>query len=257
MARVFVTGSADGLGLAAARLLIEEGHGVVLHARSAQRAREVGRGLPRAEAVVVGDVSRLAETRDVAAQVNRVGRCDAVIHNVAVGYKEPLARTAEGLPVVFAVNTLAPYVLTVLLERPARLVFLSSGMHQGADASLEDVDWRKRRWRGAEAYAESKLHDVLLAFALARRWPDTLSNAVNPGWVATRMGGPGATDDLDEGHRTQAWLATSQDEEARVSGRYFYHRREQRPDPAVRDASRQDALLELCRRFSGHALAER
>ena len=124
-------------------------------------------------------------------------------------------------------NTLAPYVLTALVERPKRLVYMSSGMHRGADASLADVDWRKRRWQGAEAYAESKLHDVLLAFAVARRWPSVLSNAVNPGWVPTKMGGPGAPDDLDEGARTQAWLATSDEAAARVSGRYF------RPPPSA------------------------
>lgn len=256
MARVFITGSTDGLGFAAARLLIEAGHRVVLHARNTTRADDVRRRLAGGEAVVVGELSRLTETRDLAAQVNRLGHCDAVIHNAAVGYKEPLARTAEGLPHVFAVNALAPYVLTALLERPGRLVFLSSGMHRGADASLEDIGWSKRRWRGAEAYAESKLHDVLLAFAVARRWPGVLSNAVNPGWVATKMGGPGATDDLDQGHRTQAWLATSDDPAARVSGKYFYHLRQQAPDPAVRDPSRQDAFLELCRRFSGVALAD-
>jgi NAD(P)-dependent dehydrogenase (short-subunit alcohol dehydrogenase family) len=256
MARVFVTGSTDGLGLLAARRLLAQGHRVVLHARNAARAADVRRGLPDAEAVAVGDLAHLKETRALAEQLNRVGRCDAVIHNAAIGYREPLVRTEEGLPRVFAVNSLAPYVLTALVERPQRLVFLSSGMHHGAEAGLDDVDWRRRRWRGAAAYAESKLHDVLLAFALARRWPDVLSNAVNPGWVPTRMGGPGAPDDLDEGCATQAWLAASDDRAAHVSGKYFFHLRSQAPDPAVEDASRQDAFLKLCRRVSGVALTE-
>jgi len=256
MARVFVTGSTDGLGLAAARQLIAGGHEVVLHARNAARAEDVRRRLAGAGDVAIGDLAILKETRALAEQVNRLGRCDAVIHNAAVGYKERLVRTEEGLPHVFAVNSLAPYVLTALLERPLRLVFLSSGMHRGAESSLDDVDWTRRRWRGAEAYAESKLHDVLLAFALARRWPDVPSNAVDPGWVATRMGGPGATDDLEQGHTTQAWLATSEDPGARVTGRYFYHLRQQAPDPAASGASRQETFLELCRRFSGVALPD-
>jgi NAD(P)-dependent dehydrogenase (short-subunit alcohol dehydrogenase family) len=254
MARVFITGSTDGLGLLAARLLVETGHSLVLHARSASRADDARRSLPGCEGVVIGDLASLAQTRGVAEQVNRLGRCDAVIHNAGVGLRERLTQTEEGLPHVFAINVLAPYVLTALVERPDRLVYMSSGMHRGADSSLEDVDWTKRRWRGSDAYAESKLCDVLLAFAVARRWPGVLSNAVNPGWVATKMGGPGAPDDMDAGRRTQAWLAVSDDPAALVSGKYFHHLRAQACDPAAHDPARQEKLLEICRRFSGVAL---
>jgi NAD(P)-dependent dehydrogenase (short-subunit alcohol dehydrogenase family) len=255
MARVFITGSADGLGFLAGRRLLEAGHRVVLHARNTSRADDVRRRLPAGEAVVVGDLSSIAQTRRVADEVNRLGRFDAVIHNAGVGYQEPRIETEDGLPHVFAVNVLSFYVLTALVERPKRLVYLSSGMHRGADASLEDVDWKKRRWRGADAYAESKLCDVLLAFAVARLWPGVLSNAVDPGWVATRMGGPGASDDLGEGHRTQAWLAVSDDPEALVSGKYFYHLRPRAADPVAHDGARQDKLLDLCQGVSGVALA--
>src|SRR5262245_54149301 len=140
MARVLVTGSTDGLGLMAARLLAETGHAVVLHARSAARADDARRKLPQAEAVVVGDLASLTETRGIAEQANRLGRFDAVIHNAGVGLRERLVRTAEGLPQVFAINVLAPYVLTALVERPSRLVYLSSGMHRSGDTSLDDVD---------------------------------------------------------------------------------------------------------------------
>jgi NAD(P)-dependent dehydrogenase (short-subunit alcohol dehydrogenase family) len=255
MARVFITGSSDGLGLMAAQLLVETGHAVVLHARNRQRADDTRRKLPGAEAVVTGDLASLAETRALADQVNRLGRCDAVIHNAGVGLRERLVRTAEGVPQVFAINVLAPYVLTALVERPKRLVYLSSGMHRGADSSLDDLDWRKRRWQASAAYGESKLCDVLLAFAVARRWPSVFSNAVNPGWVATKMGGPGAPDSPEEGRGTQAWLAVSDDALAQVSGRYFRSRRPQSHDPAADDPARQDKLLEVCKRFSGVALA--
>lgn len=255
MARVFVTGSSDGLGLLAAQRLAESGHAVVLHARNPSRADDARRVVPACAGVVVGDLASLAETRGVAEQANRLGRFDAVIHNAAVGLRERLVRTDEGLPHVFAINVLAPYVLTALVERPERLVYLSSGMHRGADASLTDVDWTRRRWQGSAAYGESKLLDVLLAFAVARRWPGVFSNAVNPGWVATKMGGPGAPDDMEDGQRTQVWLVVSHDAGARVSGRYFHHLRPQAPDPAAHDAAPQDRLLDLCRRFSGIALA--
>ena len=150
---------------------------------------------------------------------------------------------------------LSPYILTALIDRPKRLVYLSSGMHRGANSSLDDIEWIQRRWRGAEAYAESKLHDVLLAFAGARRWPDVLSNALEPGWVPTKMGGPGAPNDMDQAHRTQVCLAVSNDPEALVSGRYFYHLRQRAADPAVHDPAQQDQLLDICQRLSGIALA--
>jgi NAD(P)-dependent dehydrogenase (short-subunit alcohol dehydrogenase family) len=254
--RVFITGSSDGLGLMAGRLLLQQGHQVVLHARNAARANDARGSLPDAEAVVVGDLSSIAQTRAVSEQVNRLGRFDAVIHNAGVGYRESRrVETEDGLPHVFAVNVLAPYILTALIGRPKRLIYLSSGMHRGADASLADVKWIRRRWQGAEAYAESKLFDVLLAFAVARRWTDVLSNAMEPGWVPTKMGGPGAPDDLGQGHLTQAWLAASDAPEALVSGRYFYHMHQRKADPAVYDTTRQEHLLGICQQISGIPLA--
>jgi NAD(P)-dependent dehydrogenase (short-subunit alcohol dehydrogenase family) len=254
MARIFVTGSAGGLGQLAARSSLEDGHEVVLHARNPRRAEDTRKRLPAAKAVVVGDLASLAQTRGVAEQANRLGPFDAVIHNAGVGYREPRVQTEDGLPRVFQVNVLSFYALTALIERPKRLVYLSSGMHRGADASLDDLGWTKRRWRGAAAYAETKLCDVLLAFAVARRWPSVFSNAVDPGWVPTRMGGPTAPDDLEDGYRTQVWLAVSDDPVALVSGKYFHHLRPKEPDPATHDVGRQEKLLEICARLSGLAL---
>ena len=244
MARVFVTGSADGLGLMVGRLLVEQGHSVVLHARSEARAADTRAALPAAEAVVVGDLSTLAAMRDVAAQADATGRFDAVVHNVGIGYREPRrVVTGDGLSQLWAVNVLAPYVLTALMRRPDRLVYLSSGMHLGARSSLDDPQWERRRWNGSQAYAESKLHDLLLTFGVARRWPDVPSNAVSPGWVATRMGGWGAPDDPDEAHRTQVWLATAENP---GTGGYYYHRRPADLLPATRDEVLQDRLLAIC-----------
>jgi NAD(P)-dependent dehydrogenase (short-subunit alcohol dehydrogenase family) len=239
----------------AAELLIEQGHGVVLHARNEKRGQEALAAVPGAEAVVIGDLTSIAQTREVAEQVNGLGLFDAVIHNAAIGYREPQRiATEDGLPQVFAVNTLAPYILTALIRKPKRLVYLSSGLHRNGDASLKDLAWEQRPWQGQQAYSDTKLHDVLLAFAIARRWPDVLSNALEPGWVPTKMGGAGAPDDLDAGHRTQVWLAVSDDPAATVTGGYFYHMRPRAPNPAARDVERQEELLEACKRFSGIVL---
>jgi NAD(P)-dependent dehydrogenase (short-subunit alcohol dehydrogenase family) len=257
MARVFITGSSDGLGRMAAQLLVEQGHSVVLHARNRQRGEEAMSAVPGAEAIVIGDLTSIAQTRGVAEQVNALGSFDAVIHNAGIGYREPRRiATEDGLPHVFAVNTLAPYILTPLIKKPKRLVYLSSGLHRSGDASLKDLAWEHRRWEGQQAYSDTKLQDVLLAFAVARRWPDVFSNALQPGWVATKMGGAGAPDDLDAGHRTQVWLAASDDRAAKVTGEYFYHMKRREPSPATRDVERQEQLIEGCRGFSGVELPE-
>jgi NAD(P)-dependent dehydrogenase (short-subunit alcohol dehydrogenase family) len=256
MARIFITGSADGLGLMTGQLLAEQGHRVTLHARNEARAADVKALLPRAEAIAVGDVASLAGMRSVAEQVKASGAFDAVVHNVAVGYREARrVETEDGIEHVFAINVLAPYVLTALIPAPKRLVYLSSGLHHSGDDDLDDPQWTKRRWNGTQAYSTSKLLDVVLAFAIARRWPKVRSNAVEPGWVPTKMGGPGAPDDLALGSVTQAWLAASDDPAANVTGEYFFHKTRRDVHPAAHDVKFQNALLAYCESLSGARLA--
>jgi NAD(P)-dependent dehydrogenase (short-subunit alcohol dehydrogenase family) len=255
MARVFITGSTDGLGLMAAEVLVRDGHVVTLHARNEQRADDVRAQLPAAEGVVVGDLSSIEQMRAVAEQANATGRFEAVIHNAGVGYREPRRiETVDGLAHVFAINVLAPYLLTALMARPDRLVYLSSGMARGGDADLDDPQWIARRWNGSQAYSDSKLFDVLLAFGVARRWPDVLANSVEPGWVPTKMGGAGAPDDLSLAPTTQAWLAVSDEPAAMTTGRHLYHQQVRETSPEAHSPARQDALLDYCAGLTGTPL---
>ena len=239
MARIFITGSADGLGQLAAKMLIEKGHNVVLHARNSVRQRDAIKRNPAAEAIVTGDLSNIEETKDVAHQVNRLGKFDAVIHNAGV-YQTSSKE-------IFAVNTLAPYILTCLVEKPNRLIYLTSGMHSHGSPKLEDFKDHVNRI----TYSDSKLHVLMLCMAVARKWPNVYSNAVDPGWVPTKMGGRGAPDDLQKGYETQVWLAVSNDEKAKVSGRYFFHQKERNFNPDANDLQLQDKFLNSCREVTG------
>jgi NAD(P)-dependent dehydrogenase (short-subunit alcohol dehydrogenase family) len=240
---ILVTGSADGLGHAAAETLLVAGHDVVAHVRNRERLSAVRGLLDRGAKVVVGDLADLDQTRDVAAQADAIGRMDAVIHNAGV-------YTGSD---ILAVNAVAPYALTALMLRPARLVYLSSGAHYGGTAQLAGLGGRGGRATGS--YADSKLFVTTFTAALARLWPDVLSNAVDPGWVPTRMGGSNAPDDLRLGHVTQEWLATSADPEALTSGGYWHHQRRREPHPSVHDVGFQDELLAALARFTGIELS--
>jgi NAD(P)-dependent dehydrogenase (short-subunit alcohol dehydrogenase family) len=243
MARILVTGSADGLGRATAQTLLEAGHHVVVHTRNRGRLTAVRELLDRGADGVVGDLADLRQVRDLAEQVNALGRMDSLVHNAGVYTGQRI------LPV----NVVAPYLLTACVDRPKRLIYLTSGMHRGGRAVVDGMDWSGARTTGT--YSDSKLFVAALAAAVARIRPDVLSNSVDPGWVPTRMGGPGAPDDLRLGHLTQEWLATRDDPDALTSGGYWYHQRLRAPHPAVHDERFQGDLIDALARFTGVRLA--
>lgn len=239
MARILVTGASTGLGLLTATTLADAGHEVVLHARNPHRIDDTS-VLNRMLASVHGDLADPDETRGVAEQANRFGRFDAVIHNAGV-----MDRSAT-----LAVNIVAPYLLTALMDRPRRVIALSSSMHLGGSPDLGRLTGGR-----PVSYEDSKLYVTAFAFALARLWPDVLAHAVCPGWVPTRMGGRRAPDDLTEGHRTQEWLATAAADEIRPrSGGYWHHGEVRRAHPAASDPAFQDALLDALRTRTGVTL---
>jgi NAD(P)-dependent dehydrogenase (short-subunit alcohol dehydrogenase family) len=229
MARVFVTGSSSGLGLDTATALQVRGHDVVVHART--RAR-----VPAGQwaGAVTGDLSDPSQVLQVAQGADDLGRFDAVIHNA--GTTEP--------SVAVAVNTLAPYVLTAVMRRPTRLIYLSSSMHRTGSTDLSALA------SASGSYSDSKLWVTVLSAAVARLWRGTASHAVDPGWVPTRMGGAGAPDDLAAGHETQVWLATDADIEPATGG-YWHHRRTQEPHRAVHSERLQAELLGVLQEATG------
>ena len=242
MSRILITGSSAGLGRLAAETLLASGHEVIVHARSRTRLDTMHDLLGHGATGVVGDLADVEQVRRLADQVNALGALDAVIHNAAI---------LEGRALL-PVNVVAPYLLTALLHRPRRLVYLSSGMHKGGRARVTGLDWTGRR--ASATYADTKLFLTALAFAVARLWPDVIASAVDPGWVPTAMGGPGAPDDLRLGHLTQEWLATSDDPAATTSGGYWHHQRRQTAHPSAHDPAFQTSLLDELRRATGVAL---
>ncbi|MFC0877780.1 SDR family NAD(P)-dependent oxidoreductase [Saccharicrinis sp. FJH2] len=249
MSRIFITGSSDGLGLLTAQKLIKEGHRVVLHARNDKRAEDAGNLVPDAEAVLTGDLSVIGETKELAQNVNALGSFDAIIHNAGILHVAANAKSRDGIPLLFAVNSLAPYILTALINRPERLIYLSSGLHRSGTVTEDRLE-SIVDGTNFPGYSDTKLHDLMLALALARKYPDMIVNAVDPGWVPTKMGGNGATDDLDKGYETQAWLAVSQDPDALKSGRLLYHKKEERFKPEAADEVLQEKLLSVCEKIT-------
>lgn len=241
MARILITGSTEGIGRAAAVSLLDTGHDIVVHARNDGRLEVLDELVARGARPIVGDLADLDQLGDLGDQAAGVGPFDAVIHNAGV------IDGAALLPV----NVVAPYLLTESV-RATRLIYLSSSMHRGGRPEVGGADWA-----GASktlSYSDSKLLVTVLMAAVARRRPDVLSHAVDPGWVPTRMGGPSASDDLGLGHVTQAWLATTKDLSVLVSGGYWHHQRLQPPHPAVHDKAFQDELLAALAEHTGVTL---
>jgi NAD(P)-dependent dehydrogenase (short-subunit alcohol dehydrogenase family) len=242
MKRILITGSTDGVGRATADALLDDHNHVVVHARTTARLAAVQDLIDHGAEAVVGDLSDLHEVNDLVAQANALGPFDAVVHNAGVLHGA-----------VLPVNVTAPYLMTAGIEGPGRLIYLSSSMHRGGHPDLSGVDWTGSREK--HSYSDSKLFVTTLMAAVARIRPDVVAHAVDPGWVPTRMGGPGASDNLALAHVTQAWLATTADPEALVSGRYWRHQRTEEPHPAVHDEGFQNELFSSLSEQTGVSLA--
>ena len=252
MARIFITGSSDGLGSLAAGLLVSQGHRVVLHARNKKRSLQAMNRVPGAVSVLAADLSVIEEIKRLASEVNELGRFDAIIHNAGI-YNHDSGGSVDNdfIRNRFTVNTLAPYILTCMIKRPERLIYISSRMHMQGNPDMEQLAAMIKGVSRYPTYSDTKLHDLILAKAVARMWPGVYSNAIEPGWVPTKMGGPGAPDSLQLGYETQAWLAVSDDPQALVSGHYFYHQKKKHYMIDADNVRVQDRFLEVCGDISG------
>jgi NAD(P)-dependent dehydrogenase (short-subunit alcohol dehydrogenase family) len=229
VASILVTGSTDGVGRNTAEALLAEGHRVAVHARTTARLANIQHLLERGAESVLGDLGDLDQVHGLVEQVNALGRFDAVVHNAGV---------MQGP--VLTVNATAPYLMTALIPA-SRHIYLSSSMHRGGQSDLTGIDWTGQR--ATRSYSDAKLYVTALMAAIARHRPDVLAHAVDPGWVPTKMGGAGASDDLALAHVTQVWLASTHDPEALISGRYWHHLRTEKPHPAADNETFQDELL--------------
>ena len=234
MSKILITGSSDGLGLLAAKALVEQDHEVYVHTRNKQRAQDLAKEIPNASKILIADLAKIDEVKQLANELNSFGSFDAIIHNAGISSGELLN-----------VNVLAPYTLTAEVETPNRLIYLSSSMHKSGSMLKNEAEIAKI------SYSDSKFLLTLLMNYVAKIYSETYVNAVDPGWVPTKMGGQSAPDDLQKGYETQLWLATSEENIAKVSGKYFFHQQQQKSYSAITNTDFQQKLIAICKNRSG------
>ncbi len=248
MATICVTGSSDGIGLATARVLLERGHRVLVHARTEERGRPVVDRLSAAGPagdvdLVTGDLARLADVRALADQLRQLGPLDVLVHNAGVWVRGDTPRTTvDGFETTFAVNVLAPHLLTGLLGEvvTGRLLWLGSGM---AGSGRPDPTRLGRSQDAKKAYADSKACDVALAAAWGRRLPHLASAAVDPGWVATKLASAGAPGHVDTSADSLAYCCLEAD---LARSPYWKGRGPIRVPKHVAEPAFQDELAAAC-----------
>ena len=175
----------------------------------------------------------------------------ATTDNAGIGYGATSSKeiTSDGISAVFAVNTLAPYILTCLMEKPkSRILFMSSDSHFGGDETLKDCTT-------SFSYANSKLHDTMLSKAFARRWTDVQSVSMHPGWLKTKMGGSSAPGTTAKSSQVLTEWSAGEGFAAKLSsGAFFTTDGEQSPHGGADNIKKQEELMKICRDISNVAV---
>jgi len=272
-----VTGATSGIGKATATALARLGAQVVLVARDRGRgeatAAEVAAARASPPRLEIADLASMAQVRELAGRLGALGRIDVLVNNAGLMAGQRRV-TADGFDEVFAVNHLAPFLLTRLLlgqltaAAPARVITVTSGAHAGARLDLDDPQL-ERGWDGWRAYANSKLANILFTRELARRLEGTgvTANCAHPGLVRTRFGrearlpmraavtlGRPFMLSPQRGASTIVYLATSP-EVAGASGGYYVKRQRREPSAAARDDATAQRLWQLSEELTGLAPA--
>ncbi|HZD43476.1 MAG TPA: SDR family NAD(P)-dependent oxidoreductase [Methanomicrobiales archaeon] len=266
---ILVTGSTDGIGRAAAGILARQGDRVLIHGRNPEKGRAVleelkdRTGSDRLD-LFIADLSSPENIRQLAADVaDRYDRLDVLINNAGV-YMPERRLNSSGVEMTFAVNYLAPFLLThellPLLRRsaPARIVSTASIAHR----SVRGIDWEnlpaEEEYDPYEAYALSKLGIVAFTYRLAGMLEGTgvTANCLHPGVIRTKLlrafsgGGDGGGEPPEEGGAVEAYLATSPEVEG-VNGRYYEKDHWAQSSPLSRDPAVQERFWDIGLELNG------
>lgn len=262
---VLITGSTDGIGKQTALELARKGAKVLLHGRDLEKGRSVldelqGKIGSEGE-FFLADLSSQRQVRHLADEIRaKHERLDVLINNAGT-YEPERTLSEDGLEKTFAVNYLAPFLLSRELlgllhsSAPSRIVNVSSIAHWNGKVDWDNLQG-ERRYDGFDAYALTKLCLVLFNYALARRLEGTgvSANCLHPGVVRTKLLRAGFGDypgeSVEKGARTAVYLASSPDVEA-VTGRYFENCRATRSSPQSYDLRLQERLWEMSEDLTG------
>jgi NAD(P)-dependent dehydrogenase (short-subunit alcohol dehydrogenase family) len=269
-----ITGATRGIGRAAAEGLVRLGASVVLICRRQEDGEEVSRELRPLAAVppevVVADLSSQASIRSAAERIRSSWpRLHVLINNAGV-FTRRRELTVDGLETQFAVNHLAYFLLTNLLLNqlkagaPSRIINVASGAHAGAAIDFQDLQG-EQGYNGSEAYARSKLANILFTYELARRLRGSgvSANCLHPGVIATKllaayMGVPAGGGALartfgarpEQGAQTIVYLASSEEVEG-VTGKYFSHGKAVKSSLESYDEAAARRLWDVSERLTG------
>ena len=270
-----VTGATSGIGKAAATRLARMGAQVVLvgrdRGRASAAAAEIGSASTPPPTVEIADLAPMEQVRSLAERLGALERIDVLVNNAGLMLSERRS-SPDGFEYVFAVNHLAPFLLTNLLlpkltaSAPARVVTVTSDAHTGARLDLDDPHL-EREWAFWRSYANSKLANILFTRELARRLDGTgvTANCAHPGVVRTRLfreGKPLARVGVSfarpffaspgRGADTIVYLASSPDVTGQTGG-YYVKRRRREPSAAARDDAAARKLWEISEKMTGLA----